>query len=91
MKNEEAIEILDATGEGRSEKDWFAAIDRGIAALENQAKYEKALELACNKICEHEECFDVENSDDDCETSDCVNCWVDYYKGKAGIEDDDDD
>ena len=47
MTNEEAIEILDAAGEGRSEKDrnanWFAALDMGIAALESQERMHREM------------------------------------------------
>lgn len=48
MTNEEAIEILTAAGKGRTKPELFDALDMGIAALKNQAKYEKALELACD-------------------------------------------
>lgn len=43
MTNEEAIEVLDAAGEGRSEEDWFAALDMGIAALESQERMRREL------------------------------------------------
>ena len=43
MTNEEAIEILDSVGEGRTEEDWYAAIDMGIAALKNQERMHREL------------------------------------------------
>ena len=43
MTNEEAIEILDAAGEGSTEKDWYKALDMGIAALENQERMQREI------------------------------------------------
>ena len=43
MTNEEAIEILDAAGEGSTEKDWYTALDMGIAALKSQERMQREL------------------------------------------------
>ena len=43
MKNEEAIEIIDSVGEGRTEEDWHTALDMGIAALENQERMQREI------------------------------------------------
>ena len=41
MTNEEAIEILDAAGEGRTQTEFFDALDMGIAALKNQERMQR--------------------------------------------------
>ena len=43
MTNEEAIEILDAAGEGRTQTEFFDALDMGIAALKNQERMQREL------------------------------------------------
>ena len=43
MTNEKAVEILDSVGEGRTEEDWYAALDMGIAALKNQERMQREL------------------------------------------------
>ena len=43
MTNEEAIEILDAAGEGRTQTEFFDALDMGIAALKSQERMQREL------------------------------------------------
>ena len=43
MTNEEAIEILDAAGEGRTQTEFFDALDMGIAALNSQERMQREL------------------------------------------------
>ena len=43
MTNEEAIEILDAAGEGRTQTEFFDALDMGIAALKNHERMQREL------------------------------------------------
>ena len=43
MTNDEAIEILDSVGEGRTEEDWHTALDVGIKALENQERMQREI------------------------------------------------
>ena len=56
MTNEEAIEILDAAGEGRTQTEFFDALDMGIAALKNQERMQRELKSldgiaeTCNKL-----------------------------------------
>ena len=43
MTNEEAIEILDAAGEGRTQTEFFDALDMGIAALKSHERMQREL------------------------------------------------
>ena len=81
MTNEKAIEILkklpNICGQG-------TAVQMAIKYLENQAKYEKALQLACASIVEIDDCCDEKKCIRD--DGDCQACLCEYYKRKAGIE-----
>ena len=102
MTNEEAIEILDAAGEGSTEKDWYTALDMGIAALKSQERMHRELKSldgiaeTCNKLeealamsCDKISClYCVLHDSHPCEETheQCVKRKVQYFKRKAGIE-----
>ena len=101
MTNEEAIEILDAAGEGSTEKDWYTALDMGIAALKSQERMQRELKSldgiaeTCDKLekalemaCEKiAASVDVDCYKIECDKGgDCIRCAIEYYKRKAGID-----
>lgn len=107
MTNDEAIEILDSVGEGRTEEDWFAALDMGIAALEKQERMQRELKSldgiaeTCDKMekalamaCDKISClYCVLHDYHPCEETheQCVKRKIQYFKKKAGIEVSDND
>ena len=102
MTNEEAIEILDAAGEGSTEKDWYTALDMGIAALKSQERMQRELKSldgiaeTCDKLekalelaCDKISClYCVLHDVHPCEETheQCVKRKVQYFKREAGIE-----
>ena len=107
MTNEEAIEVLAAAGEGRSEEDWHTALDVGIKALENQERMQRELKSLdgiaemCDKLekalamaCDKISClYCVLHDSHPCEETheQCVKRKIQYFKKKAGIEVSDND
>ena len=102
MTNEEAIEILDAAGEGRTQTEFFDALDMGIAALKNHERMQRELKSldgiaeTCDKLekalelaCDKISClYCVLNYVHPCEETheQCVKRKVQYFKRKAGID-----
>ena len=102
MTNEEAIEILDAAGEGRTQTEFFDALDMGIAALKNQERMQRELKSldgiaeTCDKLekalelaCDKISClYCVLHDVHPCEETheQCVKRKVQYFKREAGID-----
>ena len=102
MTNEEAIEILDAADEGRTQTEFFDALDMGIAALKNRESMQRELKSldgiaeTCDKLekamelaCDKISClYCVLHDVHPCEETheQCVKRKVQYFKRKAGID-----
>ena len=100
MTNEEAIEILDSVGEGRTEEDWYKALDMGIAALESQERIQREIKSldgiadTCDKLekalamaCELVPKSDwCYTKEHVCDKRGCTMCMIGYFKKKAGID-----
>lgn len=88
MTNEEAIEILSSDRNDISVGAWKIAVMMAIESIENQPKYEWALELAVrdsDKSGTDVWCHDCPYGDDE-RLNHCWECGVEYYKRKAGID-----
>jgi uncharacterized paraquat-inducible protein A len=91
MTIEEAVKIIESVGPDSSVYGWRKVADAfnlAIKALENQPKYENALELAVRDS-------DKSGTDVWCEDcgyeeyerlNKCWECGMKYYKRKAGLE-----
>lgn len=88
MTNEEAAKIIESVEPDGSVYGWRKVADAfnlAIKALENQPKYENALELACDKIsCMYCILHDVHPCEETHEQ--CVKRKAQYFKLKAGLE-----
>jgi len=88
MTNEEAIEILSGDIKTISVGAWKIAVMMAIESIENQPKYEWALEMAVHdsdKSGTDIWCHDCPYGDNE-RLDNCSDCGVDYYKRLAGIE-----
>ena len=88
MTNEEAIEILSGDRNNISVGAWKIAVMMAIESIENQPKYEWALEMAVHdsdKSGTDIWCHDCPY-DDDIRLEHCWECGVEHYKRKAGID-----
>lgn len=84
MTSEEAIEII-IKGENAPIQQAADAQEMAIKALKIQARYEEALELACDKIsCMYCVLHDVHPCEETHHS--CVKRKVEYFKRKAGLE-----
>ena len=89
MTNEEAIEILSGDRNNISVGAWKIAVVMAIESIENQPKYEWALEMAVrdsDKSGTDIWCHDCPY-DDDSRLEHCWECGMKYYRRKAGIDD----
>ena len=91
MTNKEAAKIIESVGPDSSVYGWRKVADAfnlAIKALENQSKYENALELAVRDSDKSgtdvwcEDCGYVEDE----RLNRCWECGMKYYKRKAGLE-----
>jgi hypothetical protein len=92
MTNEEAVKIIESVGPDSSVYGWRKvadALNLAITALQNQSKYENALERAADYIndcddCPVKECAGVTSviNIDECEEKKIISAW----KRKAGLE-----
>ena len=97
MKNEEAIEALIIMRDNCVSKHEYSdpmrgikfhALETAIKALENQSKYENALELAVrnsDKSSTDVWCEDCGYEEDE-RLNKCWECGMKYYKRKVGLE-----
>ena len=98
MTNEEAAKIIESVEPDGSVYGWRKVADAfnlAIKALQDQAKYEKALSLASNyiqsqDICPCEDCLILSGLEDDdepqCYEEGCGIRLSEYFKRKAGLE-----
>ena len=88
MTNEEAIEILSGDINNISVGAWKIAVMMAIESIENQPKYEWALEMAVHdsdKSGTDIWCHDCPY-EDDVKLEHCWECGMKYYRRKAGID-----
>lgn len=88
MTNEEAIEILSGDRNNISVGAWKIAVMMAIESIENQPKYEWALEMAVHdsdKSGTDIWCHDC-TYEDDVKLEHCWECGMKYYRRKAGID-----
>ena len=90
MTNEEAIEILSGDRNDISVGAWKIAVMMAIKTLENQNKYEKALNMMACQIVDFSKEKDCEGcplkgSGIDRWGSSCKQKIVEYYKSEAGM------
>ena len=91
MTNEEAAKIIDPLIPDDSWHEWHDVADAfnlAIKALQNQPKYEEALEMAVrnsDKSGTDIWCHDCPY-EDDVKLEHCWECGMKYYRRKAGID-----